>query len=93
MNGPIDTGGFVYPIYLDEENLDKQVVSYGITRRDWLAGLAMSGMAGAGSDKDSMHPKTALEIAQTAYHIADLMIRVSKDAAEEERLLKAKASV
>jgi hypothetical protein len=81
MNGPIDTGGFVYPVYIDEEQPNKHVVDFGITRRDWLAGLAMEGLiSGSHSDKDSMHPTTALEIARAAYHVADLMISMSKQA-------------
>ena len=80
MNGPIDSGGYVYPVYLDRGSAGKEVGSPGITRRDWLAGLAMSGLViGAGSDKDSMHPKTALEVARGAYHIADLMVRQSRE--------------
>lgn len=83
MKGLIDSGGYVYPVYLDGDHRD---MSPGITRRDWLAGLAMSGLVGGtGSDKDSMHPKTALEVARSAYHIADLMIRMSgEEAAEAE---------
>lgn len=89
MNGPIDQGGYVYPVYVAQGS-GKEVGTPGITRRDWLAGLAMSGLVtGTGSDKDSMHPKTALEVARAAYHIADLMIRQSK---EEEALGAAVAS-
>ena len=74
MNEPIETGGFVYP------TIDEGVVDFGITRRDWLAGMAMSGLvASSNSSKDSMHPTTALEVARSAYHIADLMIRTSME--------------
>ena len=81
MKGLIDGGGYVYPVHLDGDHRD---MSPGITRRDWLAGLAMSGLVtGTGSDKDQMHPKTALEVGRSAYHIADLMIRMSREEAAE----------
>ena len=84
MKAPIDPGGFVYPVYVDEDHPNRQVVDYGITRRDWLAGLAMGGMvSGAHSQTDSMHPTTALEISRGAYHLADLMIRMSREETPE----------
>ena len=84
MGTLIDTGGFVYPIYLNGDSPTAHAVDYGISRRDWLAGMAMSGLVVAtGSDKDSMHPKTALEVARAAYHIADVMIRLSNESDAE----------
>lgn len=83
MQGPIDTGGYFYPVYMDEDNPNRKVISRGVTLRDWFAGMAVSGLVAEGQDKNAMHPKTALEVARTAYHIADLMIRISREAAEE----------
>ena len=85
MNGPIDKGGFVYPSIVDESA--GNTVERGINRRDWYAGLAMQGLVTQmGGDKGTMRPVTALEVARSAYHIADLMIRSSR----EEELVAAK---
>jgi hypothetical protein len=94
MKGPIDAGGFVYPVYIDEDHPSRRVADYGITRRDWLAGLAMQGMvAGMNVDKSSMHPVTALEVARQAYHVADLMIRLSREEAAAEQLTQTPVAV
>ena len=82
MNEPISSGGYVFPHQLDDGLPKGMGMDPGITRRDWLAGLAMSGIAASpGATGDSMHPKTALEIAKAAYHLADLMIRTSDEGA------------
>jgi len=84
----IDQGGYIYPLVsLDEKNTPH--VELGMTRRDWLAGLAMQGLTGTGSGdsgKDNMHPTTALEISRTAYHLADIMIRVGHEDETSYRL-------
>lgn len=92
MKGAIDQGGFVYPVYIDDDHPNRRVVDYGITRRDWLAGLAMQGMvANMSVDKSSMHPVTALQVAQGAYHVADLMIRLSREDEAEVKVPEAVA--
>lgn len=94
MKGPIDAGGFVYPVYIDEDHPNRGVADYGITRRDWLAGLAMQGMVSNMSvDKSSMHPVTALEVARSAYHVADLMIRLSREEAAAEEIAQTPVAV
>jgi hypothetical protein len=90
MTGRIDTGGFVYPI-VHRDGDGNEHAELGITRRDWLAGLAMQGIiAGTHADKESMHPTTALEIARGAYHLADLLIRLSRE--QEEAAEKSQAA-
>jgi len=84
MNEPISSGGYVFPRQLDDGLPKGMGMNPGITRRDWLAGLAMGGLvASPSSAGDSMHPKTALEIARSAYHLADLMIRLSNEEAAD----------
>jgi hypothetical protein len=94
MKGPIDAGGFVYPVYIDEDHPSRRVANYGITRRDWLAGLAMQGLvSNMATDTSSMHPVTALEVARQAYHVADLMIRLSKEEAAAEQVVETPVAV
>ena len=81
MKTAVDQGGFVYPfVFRDEEEHRTRYAEYGITRRDWLAGMAMQALVSiVVSTEDNMHPHTALEIGKSAYHIADIMIRMSKE--------------
>ena len=75
-----DDGGRVYPNPYEGKNVHPNVL--GITRRDWLAGLAMQGMMGdsnnllavrAGSVKD----QERFLLAKIAYEFADAMIAES----------------
>jgi len=60
-----DVGGYFYPNQLDK-NKDW---SDGITRRDWLAGLAMQGLLA--NSACEFNPK---DLADFAYKNADAMI-------------------
>lgn len=68
-------GGTVYPHSLlrtGEDEADLNYISTGISRRDWLAGLAMQGLlASEGMAADSVR------ISEHAYEIADIMIAKS----------------
>jgi len=77
-------GGPVQPNPLDipfEDDGRKKDYVYGITRRDWLAGLAMQGMMANPEIIDSeIAPRmaqgegSAENITKTSYRIADAMI-------------------
>ncbi len=66
-------GGSVYPHMLlktGDEEKDLNYISMGISRRDWLAGLAMQGyLAAEGLQSDQVR------ISEHAYEIADIMIQ------------------
>jgi len=66
----IDQGGFVYPHSITEE------FDSGITRRDWLAGLAMQGLIASCGENQKYAP--AGEIAHASYLYADAMIAEGK---------------
>ena len=66
-------GGSVYPHRLlktGDADKDLNYISMGISRRDWLAGLAMQGfLAAEGLQSDRVR------ISEHAYEIADIMIQ------------------
>ena len=66
-----DNGGFVYPIR------DGEV---GITRRDWLAGLAMQAIITNYEDwyVDWPEEKGGPDVASESYRMADLLIAEGK---------------
>lgn len=66
-----NTGGPVYPSEQgqDAEGKWNQTYEAGITRRDWLAGLAMQGYLS--TDNGGMTPE---DIARWSYRCADAMI-------------------
>lgn len=68
-------GGTVYPHNLlrtGGDETDLNYISTGISRRDWLAGLAMQGLlASEGMGADNVR------ISEHAYEIADIMIAKS----------------
>ena len=53
----------------------------GISRRDWLAGLAMSNVSGdnlsdwCGGDNERQYEKSISKMAEYSYDLADAMIR------------------
>lgn len=65
-----DIGGYVYPVATDSE-----VYEYGISRRDWLAGLAMQGIVMRVSDIINFDDQVF--ISKEAYKFADAMIAES----------------
>ncbi len=70
MTDTRDDGGQVYP----SEHKWNQTYDPGITRRDWLAGLAMQAYIARGNaDED-----TYADVAMWAYRQADAMIREGK---------------
>ncbi|HEY3298356.1 MAG TPA: hypothetical protein VGK34_06840 [Armatimonadota bacterium] len=88
MSNQRNDGGYVFPLVVPlDEKPGMHQVEYGITRRDWLAALAMQGLTSSAIDSsDNMHPTTALEIARNAYHLADIMIRVGAEDASAYRM-------
>ena len=68
-------GGTVFPHNLlraGDDQTDLNYISTGISRRDWLAGLAMQGyLASEGMGADGVR------VAEHAYEIADIMIAKS----------------
>ncbi len=93
MSNKTDTGGFVYPCTMFEQLKQTSEeaaagaptwadVSYpGITRRDWLAGLAMQGVIGKDLEFQRLlikaNPEKQLHdlTAKCAYNLADAMIQ------------------
>lgn len=92
MGDEIDTGGFVYPqvehkeLARHKDSLWSTVVedrTGGISRRDWLAGLAMQGIISHGEIHSEMsaeyNGKQFPEVfAEWAYDYADAMIEQGK---------------
>lgn len=84
-----DNGGFVYPptaFKKIQDGLSIMKCIEGITRRDWLAGLAMSGMIGEyilerkpNEDKDETEQDI---LVSRAYSVADAMIAEGRKAGE-----------
>jgi len=68
-------GGTVFPHNLlrtGDDKTDLNYISTGISRRDWLAGLAMQGyLASEGLSADNVR------VTEHAYEIADIMIAKS----------------
>ena len=60
----IKGGGYVYPTMGNHVAL-----TYGITRRDWLAGLAMQGLL---MGADNIQP---IKLSGAAYQLADAIIK------------------
>ena len=75
----INQGGFVYPRESHENMYGHKVAGQqGISRRDWLAGLAMQGML-ANCPEDTIEATQAfLAIPSLAYRMADAMIAESQ---------------
>lgn len=77
-----DGGGQVYPsIYIEEKRVGEYVVQgpaerAGLSRRDWLAGLAMQGIMANGNFDD--HETWMESVADNAYILADAMIAEGK---------------
>ncbi len=70
-------GGTVYPHNLlrtGEDETDLNYISTGITRRNWLAGLAMQGLLSA----EGVHVDP-VRLAERAYEMADTMLKVELD--------------
>jgi hypothetical protein len=57
----------------------------GISRRDWLAGLAMSSVSGdnlsdwCGGDNERQYEKSMSKMAEYSYDLADAMIKKGKE--------------
>lgn len=70
-DGPDDGGCFYPPVELID-HMGKHEFYHGITRRDWLAGLAMQGMV-------VKHPECDWEeVAVLSYGLADAVIEEGK---------------
>ena len=65
-------GVYVYPMADNDIPSDQP----GITRRDWLAGLAMQGLLSSAKPSDGDLPAGAFALA--AYDFADAMIKKGK---------------
>ena len=72
QEGPMeetDQGGYVYPMRMTIEELHRaHHWSEGITRRDWLAGMAMQGLLSSDTELDLDN------FVRQCYLIADAMI-------------------
>ncbi len=77
----IDDGGSAFPYgFINERG--GQTIVMGMTRRDWLAGMAMQGLlAHKALDVLSTHDKLW---AAAMYGIADIMIEASKNGGSHE---------
>ena len=62
-----DTGGSTFPVPDDISGME----CYGLTKRDWFAGLAMIGLIVRGHDADGNAETT---VAEEAYAQADNML-------------------
>jgi len=70
-------GGTVYPHHLLRTGADESDLNYistGISRRNWLAGLAMQGLLASEGVQDDL-----ARLAERAYEMADTMIKVESD--------------
>ena len=66
-------GGPAYPIEREKHDM------FGLTKREWFAGMAMQGLSKGYFDNDVI----ADEIARAAYIIADAMIEVGEEVAPQ----------
>lgn len=69
-------GGQMCPGFPSTED-GRGILSEGITRRDWLAGLAMQALVGtltAWVNHWQYDPPSAKDVAKTAYKFADALI-------------------
>ena len=73
----VDNGGYVYPNTLQHLQEVGYGISLGITRRDWLAGLAMQGLLTKAEQYVS-----GRELADVAYKYADAMIAEGRKGVE-----------
>jgi len=74
-----DDGGPVYPIFNQEgftTHLGNGESAEGISRRDWLAGLAMQGLLS--SEDIDLNSTSYEDVALDSYRIADAMIAEGK---------------
>jgi len=73
-----DNGGQIYPPIITDKDLGhglhEQTTARGITRRDWLAGLAMQAMLSSTSEDAENAAQEFLAISVLAYRMADAMI-------------------
>jgi len=70
-------GGTVYPHQLlrtGEDETDLNYISTGISRRNWLAGLAMQGLLAS----EGVHGDP-VRLAERAYEMAETMLKVELD--------------
>lgn len=77
------TGGYVFPFQpLDRQGMPIAEMQPGITRRDWLAGMALQGVLANPAHNMRFNPEGD---AQYCYAIADAMIAASEAEAEGEK--------
>ena len=73
----IDDGGPAFPVFWNQNTPGELCALPGVTRRQWLAGLAMQGLLA--------NPETwkigEVSFQDQAYHIADAMIQFEKSEA------------
>lgn len=77
----IDDGGPAFPVSWNENTPGKLCAITVMSRRQWLAGLAMQGMI-AGSQGLYV---TTKQFAKQSYALADAIIQFEKSEAENER--------
>ena len=74
----MDNSGSAFPQIVDGKNMD-----FGLTKREWLAGMALQGMCANPDVTAPTYNGSRYEvIANTAFQLADAMILASKEKGE-----------
>lgn len=73
-----DNGGYVYPFKTKDNPREIEIEYPGITRRDWLAGLAMQALISGPINLLAVGEEGKVDLTSKAYQIADDMIEEGK---------------
>lgn len=66
-------GGQAFPFVTDDDKAEHLTVEWGMSLRDWFAGMALQGLL-AMCAGENVNPGTAEKAAEVAYEHADAML-------------------